>query len=196
LWEIPPPGRFSDLPPLAGGAPGERVLGHAGSGIMALMIGILSDTHDNVDAIRQAVRIFQNAACSLIIHAGDFVAPFAARELGAAGIPVQAVYGNCDGEKHGLAEAIKPFGTIQEPPLVLQIEGRSVLVVHKDMDVRKLIRAAGQSIIIFGHTHRSEVRRAGRTLLVNPGEVGGWVTGLRTVALLDPATLAAEILPL
>jgi putative phosphoesterase len=163
--------------------------------IIRRMIGILSDTHDNIDAIRRAVGIFKDAGCSLIIHAGDFVAPFAARELGAAGIPVRAVFGNCDGEKHGLAEAVNPFGTVQEPPLVLRIEGKSILVVHRDNEARKSIRA-GYDAVIFGHTHRSEVRHAGGTLLVNPGEVGGWVTGLRTVALLEPASLDAEIIPL
>jgi hypothetical protein len=160
------------------------------------MIGILSDTHDNLDAIRRAVRLFQDAGCALIIHAGDFVAPFAARELGRAGIPLRAVYGNCDGEKLGLADAISPFGAIQEPPLILRVEKISILVVHKDKDARGRAAKGGPDIVIFGHTHKSGVRREGRTLFVNPGEAGGWVTGLRTVALLDPAALSAEIIPL
>lgn len=163
---------------------------------MKRMIGILSDTHDNMDAVRSAVRLFQDAGCVLIIHAGDFVAPFAARELGRAGIPLQAVYGNCDGEKLGLADVISPFGAIQEPPLFFDNAGRSFIVVHKDSDARKHIRAGGKDVIVYGHTHRTEVRREGRTLIVNPGEVGGWVTGVRSVALLDPATLDAEIITL
>jgi len=172
------------------------------------MIGILSDTHDNLDAVRKAVQVFKDAGCSLIIHAGDFVAPFAARELGTAGIPLQAVYGNCDGEKLGLADAISPFGAIQEPPLVFLHEGLSILVTHslggpgacrgaRSSSPRPGLKSAEKhDVVIFGHTHKSEVRREGRTLFVNPGEACGWLTGLRTVALLDPATLDTEIIPL
>jgi predicted phosphodiesterase len=54
------------------------------------MIGILSDTHDNLNAIRRAVSFFRDAGCRLIIHAGDFVAPFAAKELAAANCPVSS----------------------------------------------------------------------------------------------------------
>src|SRR4030042_509218 len=40
------------------------------------MIGILSDSHDNLTRVREAVRLFNDAGCSLVIHPGDFVAPF------------------------------------------------------------------------------------------------------------------------
>jgi len=49
------------------------------------MIGILSDSHDNLDALEKAIRFFQDAGCALLIHAGDFVAPFSARVLNRSG---------------------------------------------------------------------------------------------------------------
>ena len=49
------------------------------------MIGVMSDSHDNVDAVRAAVEVFKSAGCKLVIHAGDFVAPFAARRITASG---------------------------------------------------------------------------------------------------------------
>ncbi len=64
------------------------------------MIGIMSDSHDNLDAIKQAVRLFKEIKCDFIIHAGDFVAPFAAKELEGLSCQVKAVFGNCDGEKN------------------------------------------------------------------------------------------------
>jgi uncharacterized protein len=163
---------------------------------MFLMIGILSDTHDNLDAVRSAVQVFKDAGCSLVIHAGDFVAPFAARELAKAACPVRAVYGNCDGEKAGLEEAIKPFGAIREPPLEFAEAGLSFLVFHLDAPARKASRRGTSNVVIFGHTHKPEVRREGRTIVINPGEACGWLSGIKTVALLDPASLSAEIIPL
>jgi putative phosphoesterase len=157
------------------------------------MIGILSDSHDNLDAVRQAVRFFRDSECRLIIHAGDFVAPFTARVLEGAGCPVKAVFGNCDGEKAGLKNALEPFGTIQKAPLVFPYEGTNILVTHLNGLVESLAACREYGLIVFGHTHKAEIRTSGPTLIVNPGEAGGWVTGRSTVALFDPKTGVAEI---
>ncbi|MCX6559650.1 MAG: metallophosphoesterase [Candidatus Aminicenantes bacterium] len=160
------------------------------------MIGILSDSHDNLNAIRDAVRLIRAAGCDLLIHAGDFVAPFAAKELEDAGCPVRAVFGNCDGEKTGLRKALQPFGSIREAPLVLEHGGRKILVAHLDVSVAQYIANRGYDVVVYGHTHRAEVRRSGGTVIINPGETGGWVTKKRTIALYDPAAHEAEIIPL
>jgi putative phosphoesterase len=158
------------------------------------MVGILSDSHDNLTALRRAVKLFQDAGCTLVIHAGDFVAPFAARELGEAGCPVKAVFGNCDGEKKGLQAALEPFGLIQAAPLKFEHRGRRFAVVHLDAQAKTLTAMGAYDVVIYGHTHRSELRTAGKTLVLNPGETGGWVTGKSTAALFDPKTGLAEIL--
>jgi hypothetical protein len=157
------------------------------------MIGILSDSHDNLDAVRRAVRFFRDSECRLIIHAGDFVAPFTARVLEGAGCPIKAVFGNCDGEKEGLKNALEPFGTIQKAPLIFPYEGKNILVTHLNGHVESLAARREYGLIVFGHTHKAEIRMSGSTLLVNPGEAGGWVTGRSTVALFDPKTGVAAI---
>jgi predicted phosphodiesterase len=48
-------------------------------------------------------------------------------------------------------------------------------------------------VIVYGHTHRLDIHRQGKTLIINPGETGGWVTGKATVATLDPENLDVEI---
>jgi hypothetical protein len=160
------------------------------------MIGIMSDSHDNRDAIKQAVRLFNSMDCELVIHAGDFVAPFAALELANLTCPVKAVFGNCDGEKKGLARAVQHFGDIQEAPLVFDWNGTHFLLTHLDFPLNSFLKQHDLDVLIFGHTHRPEVRFQGNTLLVNPGETGGWVTGKQTVALLDPVEKTAEIVSL
>ncbi len=160
------------------------------------MIGILSDSHDNLPALGDAVRLFRAAGCRLLIHAGDVVAPFAARLLQAAGCPVRAVFGNCDGEREGLRRALEPFGLIQEAPFILETDGKKILVVHSHASVAGQAAGNAYDLVVFGHTHRPGTKTAGRTLILNPGEAGGWVTGKRTVALYDPAAHEAEIIPL
>jgi hypothetical protein len=160
------------------------------------MIGVMSDSHDNVTQVRKAVTLFKDAGCDLVLHAGDVVAPFAARELEALGCPVKAVFGNCDGEKQGLEMALKKFGEIQDAPLLFTHGGRLVLLVHYHFSVATYASSGKYDVIIFGHTHKPDIRRAGKTLLLNPGEAGGWLTGKSTVALLNPDTLEAEIVAL
>ncbi len=160
------------------------------------MIGIMSDSHDNCDAVRQTVRFFKDMKCELVIHAGDFVAPFAARELSHLPCPVKAVFGNCDGEKMGLENAIQDFGEITEAPLVFSHAGGNILITHIHVSVNRYASSRKYQAVVFGHTHKPEIRTAHGTLLINPGETGGWLSGKSTVALLDPATWEAEIVTL
>ena len=160
------------------------------------MIGILADSHDNLVKVREAVRLFNDAGCDLVIHAGDFVAPFTAMELKALRAPVKAVFGNCDGEKAGLVRAFEGLGEIAPAPLRFTHAGLRFLVNHLDGPVDALNAARASDVIVFGHTHKPLAERRGGTLLVNPGECGGWLRGKSTAVLLDPVRLAAEIVSL
>jgi putative phosphoesterase len=160
------------------------------------MIGVMSDSHDNITLIQKAVVLFRKAKCELVLHAGDMIAPFAARELEALGCPVKAVFGNCDGEKQGLEMALEKFGTIQDAPLLLSQSGCRILLVHYHFSVATYASSGKYDIIIYGHTHKPDIRREGKTFILNPGETGGWLTGKSTVALLNPEKKEAEIIGL
>jgi putative phosphoesterase len=160
------------------------------------MIGVISDSHDNVTQIKKAVSLFKDAGCELVLHAGDVVAPFAARELAALGCPVKAVFGNCDGEKQGLETALEKIGEIKEAPLIFTQGGRQILLVHYHFSVATYAASGRYDVIIFGHTHKPVIQMEEKTLLLNPGEAGGWLTGKSTVALLNPEKLEAEIIGL
>ena len=153
----------------------------------------MSDSHDNVDAIKKAVRFFNEVPCELVLHAGDFVAPFAARELGNLSCSVKAVFGNCDGEKKGLKKGFVSLGEIEVEPFVFTRAGRIILLTHTHFANPKHIRAGKYNAIVYGHTHKPDIRKDNGVLIVNPGETGGWLTGKSSVALLDPVSLEAEI---
>jgi hypothetical protein len=162
------------------------------------MIGIMADSHDNLNRIKQAVSLFKDAGCSLVIHAGDFVAPFSARELASLNCPVRAVFGNCDGERKGLEKTIQLFGEIKEAPLTFKHTGLIFLVAHLNTSLERYFKSPEPEydVVIFGHTHKPEILTGKRPLLINPGETGGWLSGKSTVALLEPKTLEAEIVVL
>ena len=43
------------------------------------MIGIMSDSHDNLTAIRKAVEFFNKKQVKAVLHAGDIISPFTVR---------------------------------------------------------------------------------------------------------------------
>ena len=156
----------------------------------------MADSHDNVRLVKNAVRLFKDAGCSLVIHAGDFVAPFAARELESLGCPVKAVFGNCDGEKTGLEKTLSSFGEIRNAPLTFRHDDLHFLVTHVLSPLKLYLGSEKYDIVVFGHTHKPEVSQKRKVLLINPGETGGWLSGRSTVALLDTKTRSAEIITL
>lgn len=157
------------------------------------MIGLMSDSHDNVLAIRRAVQIFNQSSCDLVLHAGDFIAPFSVKEIKKLSCPVKAVFGNCDGEKKGLMKAFQSVGEIKEAPFVFGHQDKRILLTHLDSPVESYLSSGEYDVIVYGHTHKPQVQKKGKTLVVNPGETGGWVSGKSTVALLDTQKFTAEI---
>jgi len=151
----------------------------------------MADSHDNLTAIRKAVEVFNQVNCSLVLHAGDIIAPFAAQELRNLHCPVKAVFGNCDGEKDGLVKVFQEIGEIGPSPLRFTHENLRFWLSHYPAEDPK---STATEVVVFGHTHRSQVNRDGNFLVVNPGETCGWVKGVSTVALLDPGTLVVEVI--
>ena len=164
-------------------------------GDLGMEIGIIADTHDNLDMIARAVEVFNRNGVGLVLHAGDFVAPFTARRFRELRCRLVGVFGNNDGEKFGLRENFKGFGEIHEGFHQREEAGRRIILVHQPDVVRALARSGEYDLVVYGHTHRVDIRKEG-ALIVNPGECGGWLTGRSTVAVLDLDTMEVRVIDL
>ena len=118
-------------------------------------IGIISDTHnllrpEVLDALQ---------GCEAILHAGDISKQEILEQLGKIA-PVYVVRGNNDKD---WAEHI---------PGVLDFDlcGLRVFMTHKKKDLPQSCEA--YDLVVYGHSHRYEEKRAGRTLFLNPGSCG------------------------
>jgi len=160
-----------------------------------MLIGVMADSHDNLPRIKQAVEIFNRQKVGLVLHAGDFVAPFVVRELKNLDCALIGVFGNNDGERKGLREKIGEIGEIYLPPFSCEREKKKILLLH-DPENLKDVHRSQYDLIVYGHTHHSEIKREGRTLLINPGECGGWLTGRCNIGLVDLDKMEAEIITL
>jgi len=161
-----------------------------------MKIGIISDTHDNLPRIKKAVEIFNREKVELVLHAGDFVSPFTFLEFKNINCPLKGVFGNNDGDKLYLQEKFKVIGELYPAPYIVKINNKNVIMLHKEKLIDALAESQKYEVIIYGHTHRTDLRKIRKTLIINPGECGGWLTGKSTIALLDLETLEAKIIKL
>jgi uncharacterized protein len=125
------------------------------------VIGLVADTHGLVRP-----DIFSALdGVELILHAGDVGGPEVLAEL-ATIAPVEAVAGNTD-----------PPGTPGlSASLEREIDGVRIHVSHGHEIGRptpeRLLALYSHDVLVYGHTHRQLITRAGRRLVVNPGAAG------------------------
>ncbi len=120
-----------------------------------MKIGIVSDTHG---LLRPEV-INALEGCVAILHGGDITGPEILEKLGDIAT-VYAVRGNGDKD---WAEHI---------PQVLDFElaGLHIYMTHKKKDLP--LDVSDYDLVVFGHSHKYEEVRQGKTLMLNPGSCG------------------------
>lgn len=150
-----------------------------------MLIGLISDTHDNIPRAQKAVERFKAAGVDLVLHAGDFVSPFCAKLFSALECPVTAVFGNNDGDRDLLRARLGPKGEFHAPYYEGTVGGMKLLMMHEPYQLEAFVESQKYDVIVYGHTHAVDDRESGRTRIINPGECGGWLSGRSTIALLE-----------
>lgn len=159
-----------------------------------MLIGVLSDTHDNVENIKKAVDIFNRKKVAIVIHAGDITSPFSLRPLEELEADFVGVFGNNDGDLLLLND--RSGGRLHRQPHILEFNDHKIIVIHEHHLVDALADSGHYNILIYGHTHKAEARRRGNTLIINPGETGSQLYGKATVGIIDLKTMEVDILPI
>lgn len=165
-----------------------------------MLIGIMSDTHDNMPLIEGAVGRINEEGADLVLHAGDFVSPFVIPALAELDAPLIGVFGNNDGDRPLLIRRCGEVEGIEIRGIFARIEadGLVIGVLHGDEPAlhRSLVEGCGFDVIVSGHTHAASIGHHGSTITINPGEVCGYLTGRPTVAVFDTRTREGRILAL
>lgn len=135
-----------------------------------MQVGIVSDTHDNLDVVESAVDLFAGEV-EAVIHCGDVVAPFAATPFD-ADFQFYVVRGNNDGE-WALADAVREFGVYLGEMGELSLGGATVAVYHGTSQsiVDALCGCGDYDYVVHGHTHERAHEESGGTVRINPGGI-------------------------
>jgi putative phosphoesterase len=162
-----------------------------------MKIGIISDTHDGLTNAGRAVEVFGHQKVSFILHAGDIESGDIAQMFaGIKGAKLIAVYGNCDTQRAELTEAITSFGGEINEIYDGQIDGKRIFMAHRPELAQGAVESGKFDLVIHGHTHKLDIRKVGRTLIVNPGTARRWQMGHPHVVVVELAGMSAEAITL
>lgn len=159
-----------------------------------MLIGIISDTHDDMQSITKAVDIFNAEKVSHVLHAGDITSPFTFEVFRGLEGRFTGIFGNNDGDRLLLKE--KSGGNIFNQPHKITLNKKSIVVLHEPDIVDDLSESGRFDIVIYGHTHRTDVRKVRNTVVINPGKAARLHKGKATLAILDTKNMAARVIEL
>ena len=157
-----------------------------------MKIGIISDTHDNLSAVKNFVKIFKENEIDILLHAGDIVSPFVIDIFYELKIPQKYVFGNNDGEKLFLKEKITKVGEILKGHISFKIANLKFAMMHEPFKLEALCKSGEFDVVIYGHTHEMDIREINRALILNPGEGCGYLTGVKSALILSTENLKVD----
>jgi putative phosphoesterase len=161
-----------------------------------LQVGILADSHDCLPRIKEAIDRLNSEPIELVLHAGDYSAPFVIDYYRALKVHMIGVFGNNDAERGQLRDRFAEAGhEIKGRFAEVQAGNLRIALTHGDEDdlLRSLTTCGGYDVVVHGHTHEAKVIEEGHTLVINPGEICGYLTGKSTFAILNASERNARL---
>jgi putative phosphoesterase len=138
-------------------------------------IGVISDTHDDIENTEKAINIFNLMKVDHVFHAGDYIYPGMISLFKKLDKETKfyGVRGNNDGELVGIVRQfdenknaifLNEFGK-------LIISSKKIGIYHGTNSDLSESLAESQlfDILILGHTHFKKIEKMGKTLVLNPG---------------------------
>ncbi len=137
-----------------------------------MKIAIISDTHDNTQAVVNIIDYLNQHQIDTAFHAGDICYPgiinrFHTHYHG----HLHFVFGNNDGELSTITQLASNSHklTCHNRDMDLEIHGKKIFMNHYTHLVKKIAQTHEFNLYIGGHEHLYEVTTIAGTLFINPG---------------------------
>ena len=145
--------------------------------LLIVKIGVVSDTHDDIENTKKAINIFNTMKVDYVLHAGDYIFPGMISLFKKLNKETKfyGVRGNNDGELMGIT---RQFDALENSQFLnefgkLLISSKKIGIYHgTNSDLSgSLIESQLFDILILGHTHIKRIEKMGKTLVLNPGSL-------------------------
>ena len=159
-----------------------------------MKLGVVSDTHNNLKNITHLISLFNYAEVDCVVHTGDITNEKSLAKFKDLESEFYCVYGNNDRTEKGLQDvAIQEGFKLKEPPLVINVDNRSIAIFHEPDYINEFIsRNKEVDIILHGHTHRYREEILDKVLIFNPGESAGMLKGKNAIGIIDLRDLSVQ----
>jgi putative phosphoesterase len=159
-----------------------------------MKIGIMSDSHDNINNIKKAIQIFKEQEVEAILHAGDLISPFCVPLFEEFKGKFYLCAGNNLGDTLLLKTKVAEIGVYFTEVGEIELDNAKFALYHGTHEsiTTALFDSQNYDYIITGHTHHKDIKEKEKTILINPGETFGDLYGLATIAILDTRTRLVE----
>jgi len=152
-----------------------------------MLIGVVSDTHNMIANVETIIDIFNGLEVDLVVHTGDITKASTLKRFSRLDSKLIGVYGNNDLEEKGLKEtSFNHKFEFQEPPLIKDIGGNKILILHEPHGIKEFIESDPSiDIVMHGHTHRYVNKDIKGVKIFNPGECAGMIKGKNAIGILN-----------
>jgi len=141
-----------------------------------MKIVVISDSHDNVANLEKVLKWANKNNIEALIHAGDLSAPGVLKNTLASGFTkdIYIINGNVS-DPELLAKVSLDFPNVKYlgGEGEAEIDGRKIYITHFPPRAKAIAGAGVYDLVVFGHSHKSESSQVGKTMLLNPGTLGG-----------------------
>lgn len=155
-----------------------------------MKVAVLSDTHGRVAPVERAKLILAEHPADRVLHCGDVDEAALIEHLPRG---TEFVWGNCDTDRAGIAEAVEAIGGVHHGDWGHLDAGEiKIAFTHSDDAnlFRQLERSDAFDYLFYGHTHIAKEHRVGRTRVINPGALHR--AARKTFVILDTETGEVE----
>lgn len=140
-----------------------------------MLVGIIADTHNDIEATERALTVLRERGIEVVIHAGDITSPRMLQYL--QGFDCYVVLGNGDMiDSDDINEKASSLGMRPvKDRIEFVIDSKKFVVFHgNDVPMyRKAVASGEYDYIIKGHTHEFENYILNGARIINPGSVYG-----------------------
>lgn len=141
-----------------------------------MKIAVISDIHDHVTHLLQAICTAEEEGCERAIFLGDMVhASTFSLLLSDWSKPLDLVFGNNEYEIETFIRMAEnsPNATLHGEYGVLTVDSQHLFFCHLPALAKRAIETGQFDAVFYGHTHCADRRTIGTCLMANPGEVLG-----------------------
>lgn len=158
-----------------------------------MLVGLLSDSHDRVDATSTAVQMLLGEGAEYFLHCGNLGSR---RTLDCfKGLAAGFVWGDKDRDRMGLLRyadslQIQCFGVLGD----FFLEDKRIAITHGDDRklLKRLLNESQHDYLLHGHFAEFKDETQGRTRIICPGAIHG--ASERSAVLLDTSSGVARVI--